>query len=221
MYACSCGRSGWVTGASTVVALLRADREDSHCAPGGDALREERRRQRRLPGRGRGPARPRVRAGVGVAHRVPLAGAGRRGVPAPARLVLATDPLRQARHGPVRPRAEQRAADARAADGRRASRHGRGRIGAGRIARPLRGRPDVPALRRDVSGANDRRDPHRRLREADLGSRLPVRDAARAVRGVPRARSRAAGAGPWASLRGLRARPTIPRSAPGGRPISA
>ena len=81
-------------------------------------------------------------------------------------LVLASDPLRQARHGAFRPRVERRAADPRGADGRRPRRSRGGRLGAGRAVRALRGREHVRALRCDVSGADEGADHARLLREA-------------------------------------------------------
>ena len=69
-----------------------------------------------------------------------------------ARLVLAADPVRQARHGAFR--SGRRAGAARGAHGRRARGDGRRRLGARRAVRTLRGRPDERALRRDLSRAH-------------------------------------------------------------------
>ena len=79
---------------------------------------------------------------------------GARIVLPPPGVVLAADPLRQARDGAVRSRARGSPADARAADGRRACRDGGGRLRAGGAPRRIRGRPDVPAVRRHISRAH-------------------------------------------------------------------
>ena len=69
-------------------------------------------------------------------------------------LVRARDPLRQARHRPLRPHG--RAARLRDADGRRARGDGRGRQRAGRTVRLLGGRAAGDAVRRDLPGAGAR-----------------------------------------------------------------
>ena len=157
----------------------------------GDPLRQERRRQHRVSGGRRRPARSGVRDGVGVAPRVLLEGAVVRALPQPARVVLAPDPVRQAGDRAVRSR--DRAADARRADGRRAGGDGGGGIGARRAARHFRGRADVLAVRRDLSGEDERARDDRHLREAHLGSGLPVGADARNTRVVLRRDPRALG----------------------------
>ena len=116
----------------------------------GDALRQERRRQHRVSGRRRRSARSGVRDGMGVASRILLEGAVVRPVPQAARVVFPPDPVRQAGDGALRSR--DGAAHARRADGRCTGGDGSGGIGARRAARDLRGRADVLAVRRDVSG---------------------------------------------------------------------
>ena len=67
------------------------------------------------------------------------------------------DPLRQARHRPVRSRLGDRVADARATDGRRAGGDGGGGVGARGAARRLGGRAAVHAVRCDASRRAPRR----------------------------------------------------------------
>ena len=184
-----------------------------------DALRAERRRQHRLPGGRRRAHRPRVRHGLGLAPRLLLGRALVRALPAPAGVVLAADPVRQARHGPVRSR--RRAADARAADGRRARGARRRRLAAGGAARRLRGRPAVRALRDDVSGADAGARDDRHLRQAALGARLPVGADRGAGRARSSRRSAAPGAARSASRRARRGARTIRPSATGGAPTCA
>ncbi len=102
-----------------------------------------------------------------------LGGAAPRAFPRAAGLVLAADPLRQARHRSLR--STGRRARPRDEDGRRAGRHGRRRKRARRALRLLRGRGDVDSLRRHVPGASRGARPLRGLREAH-GSRrrLPM-----------------------------------------------
>ena len=103
-----------------------------------------------------------------------------------ARVVLAADPLRQAGDGPLRPRPGRGPADARGADGRRPRRPRRRRRGAGGAARPLRGRPDVPALRGNISGAHRRARAGRDLRAcASWAADYPFGAAAEAYERVP------------------------------------
>ncbi len=105
---------------------------------------------------GERPCRPRLRHGVDLPPRVLLARALLRALPAPARLLLAADPLRQARHRLVGPRAARPAAHPRAAHGRRARRDGGGRLAARRAAAasPKAARcaasspPPIPSARR-------------------------------------------------------------------------
>ena len=68
--------------------------------------------------------------------------------------IAPADPLRQARHRPLRPAC--RRARPRDADGRRARRHGRGRQRARRAVRLLRGRADGDPLRRHLSRSESR-----------------------------------------------------------------
>ena len=103
-----------------------------------------------------------------------VAGA-RRVLPAPG-VVLPADPVRQARDGPVRPGARGPPADARAADGRHARRDGGGRVRAGGAPRRVRGRPDVPAVRRHLSRAH--------ARAAAVGLLRPLRLAAQLHRAL-------------------------------------
>ena len=128
----------------------------------GDALREDRRRgPYRVSGRGRRTRRHGLRDGVGHERRGDVGRPRLRRVPRTPRVVLAVDPVRQARRRPLRSGAGGPAPGPRDAHGRRARRDGRRRIGAGRRLRRLRGRTDVDAVRRDLSGAHDRARPLR------------------------------------------------------------
>ena len=89
-----------------------------------------------------------------------------------ARLLLARDPVRQARDRPLRPR--ERHSRLRDEDGRHPRRDGRRRIRASRPARRLRGRPDDASLRGHVPGTNRRRDPLRNRGVVGARRRLPV-----------------------------------------------
>ena len=104
---------------------------------GADSLRRERRRLLdRLPGHRRRAARHRVRARLGVLVPAWVGMAGPGLVLPPARVDGAADPVRQARHGAVGPRARDRVA--RGAHGRRARGDGRRRAPS---ARPWWGCP--------------------------------------------------------------------------------
>jgi hypothetical protein len=75
-----------------------------------DPRRQERRCPSRLPSRGRGSARPRLRARPGLERRVRVGGPAARAIPEATGLFRTTGPLRPARHGNVEPRAGSRAA---------------------------------------------------------------------------------------------------------------
>ena len=85
----------------------------------------------------------------------------------------------------------------------------------------LRGRPAVPPLRSDLSGAHCRDGDHRRIRAEIVGRRLPVRPTAGRLRHVPRDRSARSGEDPSASGRALPPLRTTSASARGGRRTSA
>ena len=110
-----------------------------------------------------------------------------RPVPRTPRVVLAVDPVRQARGRPLRSGAGGPAPRPRDAHGRRARRDGCRRIGAGRRLRRLRGRSDVDAVRRDLPGAHDRA----RRSSARSPTSPRVRPSTRRTRpGTSRARNR-------------------------------
>ena len=117
---------------------------------------------------GDGPRRPRARARLLSHARMELGAAALRALPAAARLLLAPDRLRQARHRHVRP--PWTASRPRGADGRHPRRHGRGRLRARRPPRRLRGRAlavlfaaTLPRARR---GSRALREPARSSRRA-------------------------------------------------------
>ena len=138
-----------------------------------DPLRAQRRRQHRLPGARRRLHRPGVRDGLGVAPRLLLARAVVRPLPHPAGLVLAPDPVRQARHRALG--SGQRPADPRAADGRRPRGDGSGRLGARGADGRVGGRAAVQPVRHHLSGAHARPGDDRHLRAAAVGARLSAR----------------------------------------------
>jgi len=150
----------------------RADSRSGHAA--GNAIRQERRRQHRLPGGRERSARPGLCHGLGLEPRLLLGGALVRPVSHSPGIVLAPDPVRQARDRPVRPGPRIRTAHARAADGRRPRRHGCRGHAARRAVRSVRGRADVRHVRGDVPGAHLRPGHVRQLRQTDLGSRLSL-----------------------------------------------
>ena len=119
---------------------------------------------------------------MGLAPRVLLGRAVVRALPPSPRVVLAPHPHRQARHGPLRP--GDRAPDARAAHGRRAGGDGPGGIELRGAHRRVRRRSDVRALRRDLSREDARARHGRDLRQAPMGSRLPLGTDARGARSL-------------------------------------
>ena len=129
-----------------------------------DPVREERRRQHRLPGDRRRAVRPRARSRVLLASRARLGASGVAPHHRAAVVVRAADQVRQARHRAFRP--VGRAARLRGADGRRAGGDGRGRQRARRAVRLLGGRADVRPLRGDVPGTHARARALRNVREA-------------------------------------------------------
>jgi len=167
----------------------------------GGSLREERRRKHRVLGRRRRADRPRVRERLDLlGTRGRVGRAGRRLLRTP-RLLLTPDPVRQARHWPLRPRCwDSRPRDQ---DGRHPHGDGRRRIRAGGDHGRLGGRAHDTPLRRDVPRTNRRghRVRLRRLIRPDGG--LSVGELARAVdqgrardvleRGDPRVAGREAG----------------------------
>ena len=84
-------------------------------------------------------------------------------------LVRAADPVRQARHRPLRP--VRRHARLRGADGRRSRRDGRGRSEQAALFGYSEGGPMSRALRRDVPGANACARPLRHVRETPANGR--------------------------------------------------
>ena len=137
-----------------------------------------------------------------------------------ARVVLAPDPVRQARHRALRSRAprcrrsKQRMDDVRAV---------MDAVGSERAALlgVSEGGPMCSAVRRDLSGEDERAGDDRHLREADLGAGLSVGADARRARGVLRRDPRPLGrAGrPRGARAERRRRPGIPRR--GGAPTCA
>ena len=120
-----------------------------------------------------------------------------------AQLVLASDPLRQARHRAVRP--GRRGTDPRAADRRRPGGHGRRGVRAGGAVRDLRGRADERPVRGHPPRARDRAGALRRHGAHHRGARLPLGlargGAARVRRRVHRPQLGAGGGGDGRALR--------------------
>src|SRR5262249_1444622 len=92
----------------TAIALSVANYRREHDR---NPVRPERRREHRVPGRGGRPHRPRLGHGLGLEHRLLLAGAVVRAIPSAARLVLAPHPVRQTGNRDVRPRPDRCPAD--------------------------------------------------------------------------------------------------------------
>ena len=183
-------------------------------------LRAQRQREHRLRGDRRRPGGPRLRHGLGVASRVLLERAVVRAVPAPAFGDGAPDPLRQARHRPVRPGVGDGTADARAADGRRAGGDGGGGIGPCRAAGCFGRRTALFALRRHSPGPHRGADHGWQLRAPHEGARLSLgRDPGGARRLLPDDPGRMGRAGRHRRARAV-ARVRRRRFASGGRPTS-
>ena len=140
-----------------------------------------------------------------------------RAVPRAARVDVAADPVRQARHRAVGSGAGQPAADARTAAGRCARGDGGGRLGARGAARRVRGRTAVQPVRGHVSGEDRGAGHDRQLRAADARRGLSVGTDARGARRVLRDDRRRVGRS--GRHRGARPRrgPPIRRFASGGR----
>ena len=137
-----------------------------------DAVREERRRSHRVPGRRRRSARPRVRSSVDRQHGALLGGAFLRPLPHPTRLLFAPDPLRQARNRQLRSGGRDslhRATDRRSHLGPRQ----RGVRACG-PPRCLRGRIAVHAVRGHPPRAHDGAHPVRSLGDHSLEFRDAV-----------------------------------------------
>jgi DNA-binding SARP family transcriptional activator len=83
-----------------------------------------------------------------------------------------TDPLRQARHRPLRHSLARAIARPRGADGRRPCRHGRCRVRTRRRARHLGRRTNVGTLRRDTPPADHGARSHGHLRPDEAGAGL-------------------------------------------------
>ncbi len=159
--------------------------------------------------------RPRLRAGIRLPRRAHLGGAGDRPLPAPAGLLLAADPLRQARPGALRP--PGRPTDAGGVDGRPAGGDGRGGLRAGGDLRHLRGRADVDALRGDLSRPGLLADPLRDLRADDRGARtIPRGCPSDALDGWDEMVRRGLGRPGRRATSGRRAWPATPSSNVGG-----
>ena len=151
----------------------------------GRAIRQEWGRRHRLPGGGRRPAHPRVRSGLGLEHRVGLARAVARALPAPPGVLLAFDHVRQARYRPVGPGRSRRPSDPGVADGRRSRGDGCRRSGACCALERLRGMSDVHPVRDDIPAANRCPGDARGIRQTLVGGGLSVRGNSRGLRGFP------------------------------------
>ena len=124
-------------------------------------------------------------------------------------VLLPADPLRQARHGHVRP--GQRCTHAGDAHGRRARGDGRRRLPPCRLLRAVGGRGDEHPLRRDIPRADRGARRAQRLSAQDVGAGLPLGPYRGRVRGrgrarTPRLRPTRAGAGGGAGARPFRRR---------------
>ena len=84
------------------VLFCRATSIEGWARATGNSLRRQRRRKHRLPGLGRGTARPRVRDGMGLEHRGVLGRTNAGALPDATRFVFTPYSVRQARHGSFR-----------------------------------------------------------------------------------------------------------------------
>jgi hypothetical protein len=133
-------------------AIFLGDRGGSH-GPAGNALRQKRRSQHRLPGHGRRAARHRLCPGFRIQSRSRV-GEPRSGSFFHAALfVLAADHIRQAWYRPVGPGG--RNSVPRRAHGRCTRGNGCGRLGTGNTLRSLRRRANEPAVRRHLPRAGN------------------------------------------------------------------
>ena len=197
----------------------------------GGPVRDQRRREHRLPGDRRRSDRPRLHRGRVHQSRRALGAAGLSPLSRTAGRVHAAPDLRQARHGAVRPRSGRDAA--RGSDGRHPCGDGRRRIGAccrhGRVG----GRSAGDPLRGGASRSNELADPPGRRGPRASGGRVAVgrtrsrssRSDLLASRTLGQRRQHYAGFRRCATIR--RSRPTkrgsgscseIRRRRPGGRP---
>ena len=162
-----------------------------------DPLRAQRRRQHRLPGRRRRSVRPRLRPRVRDAPGAPVEDPKLRAVPGRACVLLSPDPVRQARHRPLRP--GQRHPHPRGAHGRRARGHGCSRLPTRGVLWAIGGSGHEHPVRRDLSGANGGTRGAKRVSPQQVGARLPMGSQRRRLRA--RRRSGVAGVRPARSRR--------------------
>ena len=149
---------------------------EAHAA--ADPLCQIGRDQHRLSGDRRWADRHDLCAWMGLQSR-PCLGLAAAFACAPApRHLLPPDPHGQARHGAVRPQC--RFADAGRADGRRAGGAGCGRLEAHGPVRQFRGRPNVHAVRGDLSRAHGGTRAQRGLCQGQMVEGLPLGEDKRA-----------------------------------------